>query len=370
MLSSSGSLLTGVEASAAQNSSVTKTCSQCGAILPSSVRACSFCDSSLSVVHEERSISRSVERRSSPAPAPCFSDPRIIDSAAIVDALKRDSAWEGEVHRRVEAYRARRRKPSASTSQSHFAFEDSGRSQSCSDPRESSFISGSCSTVALEQTGLSQAVDDFSFTIAIGRNVATSESSSGRMEIDVSIPPEAETIPRAVRPASAALNSNSAISEALGLYPVASLEERRSAAFIDIACLFFAYGAFLALFSSLGGQFTLSKLSAAVYAVTASIVYFQYFALFTIFGGTTPGMIFRGLQVASFTGDQPTPRQMLLRSLGYVLSAGTLFLGFFWAWWDEDALTWHDRLSSTYLSPQQPDLVIDPAAAAPQTPAP
>ena len=345
---------------------MTKTCSQCGAILPSSVRACSFCDSSLSVVHEERSISRSIERRSSPAPAPCFSDPRIIDSAAIADALKRDSAWEGEVHRRVEAYRARRRKPSSSTSQSHFAFEDSGRSESYSDLRESAFISGgSSSTVALEQTGLSQAADDFSFTIAIGPNAAATDSSSGRMEIDVSIPPQAETMPRAVRPASAASNSNSAISEALGLYPVASLEERRSAAFIDIACLFFAYGGFLALFSSLGGQFTLSKLSAAVYGVTFSIVYLQYFALFTIFGGTTPGMIFRGLQVASFTGDQPTPRQMLLRSLGYLLSAGTLFLGFFWAWWDEDALTWHDRLSSTYLSPQQADLDLQPSTIAP-----
>jgi uncharacterized RDD family membrane protein YckC len=81
-------------------------------------------------------------------------------------------------------------------------------------------------------------------------------------------------------------------------------------------------------------------------------VYLQYFALFTVFGGTTPGMMFRGLQVFSFTGDPPTPRQMLLRSAGYILSAGTLLLGFFWAWWDEDALTWHDRLSKTYLSAQ------------------
>ena len=62
------------------------------------------------------------------------------------------------------------------------------------------------------------------------------------------------------------------------------------------------------LFGSLGGQFTLSKLSAAVYALTFAIVYLQYFALFTIFGGTTPGMMFRGLQVASFTGDPPSPR--------------------------------------------------------------
>jgi uncharacterized RDD family membrane protein YckC len=114
--------------------------------------------------------------------------------------------------------------------------------------------------------------------------------------------------------------------------------------------LFFAFGGFLALFGSLGGQFTLSKLSAAVCMTTFAIVYLQYFSLFTIFGGTTPGMMLRGLQVVSFSGEPPTPRHMFLRSAGYVLSAGTFFLGFLWAMWDEDALTWHDRLSRTYLS--------------------
>ena len=103
-----------------------------------------------------------------------------------------------------------------------------------------------------------------------------------------------------------------------GLYPVASLEDRRIAAVIDFVCLLFAYGGFMALFSSLGGQFSATKLNAVVYAATFAVVYLQYFALFTIFGGTTPGMMFRGLQVASFSGAPPTPRQYLLRSIGYV----------------------------------------------------
>jgi uncharacterized RDD family membrane protein YckC len=119
---------------------------------------------------------------------------------------------------------------------------------------------------------------------------------------------------------------------------------------IDAACLAFAYGSFLALFGSLGGHFTLSKLSAAVCVSTFAFVYVQYFGLFTIFGGSTPGMMLSGLQVASVTGDLPTPRQYLLRAVGYVLSAGTCFLGFLWILWDEDGLTWHDRISQTYLS--------------------
>src|SRR5258708_32542968 len=107
------------------------------------------------------------------------------------------------------------------------------------------------------------------------------------------------------------------------------------------------------LFGSLGGQFTLSKLNAAVCATTFAIVYLQYFALFTTFGGTTPGMMMRGLKVVSFSGEPPTPRQMLLRSVGYLISAGTFFLGFLLAVWDEDELTWHDRLSRTHLTPDQ-----------------
>jgi uncharacterized RDD family membrane protein YckC len=129
--------------------------------------------------------------------------------------------------------------------------------------------------------------------------------------------------------------------------------DRRVAGIIDIACLLFACGGFLALFGSLGGHFTFSKLSAAVCMTALAIVYLQYFALFTIFGGTTPGMMLRNLQVMSFTGDEPTPKQMLLRSLGYMLSAAPCLMGFLWAVWDEDGLTWHDRFSKTYLSAAQ-----------------
>jgi uncharacterized RDD family membrane protein YckC len=164
------------------------------------------------------------------------------------------------------------------------------------------------------------------------------------MVIDVSLPPGGA---EANSPAS--LVERESKSQP-GMHPVASIDERRLAALIDFACLLFAYGGFLMLFSSLGGRFTLDKLSAAVYAASFATVYVQYFALFTVFGGTTPGMMMRSLQVVSFSGEPPTPSQMLLRSAGYILSAGTLFLGFLWAIWDEEELTWHDRLSRTYLA--------------------
>jgi uncharacterized RDD family membrane protein YckC len=243
------------------------------------------------------------------------------------------AAWRGDLAQRLDAYRTRRRKLAPNAAQSQFSFgAPSGKTPS------------NTSVVVAEPPA--SVAEDFSFTIAIGRPSKKRVVEESRMVIDVSVPPDSE----ASRQTQVAEHERETLP---GLHAVASIDDRRLAALIDFCCLLFAYGGFLMLFGSLGGQFTLSKLSAAVYASTFAIVYLQYFALFTVFGGTTPGMMVRGLQVVSFSGEPPTPRQMLLRSAGYMLSAGTFFLGFLWTMWDEDELTWHDRLSRTHLSVAQ-----------------
>ena len=185
--------------------------------------------------------------------------------------------------------------------------------------------------------------EGFSFTIAIGRSLSRPAGQETQMFIDVSEPMQASGIP----PATSAPEAQNKI----GGHAVADIRERQYAGGIDAVCLLFAFGGFLMLFGSLGGHFTLSKLSAAVCSATFAFVYLQFFALFTVFGGTTPGMMLRGLRVLNFSGEAPTPRQLLWRTAGYILSAGTLFMGFLWSLWDEETLTWHDRVSQTFLSP-------------------
>jgi uncharacterized RDD family membrane protein YckC len=258
---------------------------------------------------------------------------------------EQSAKWRGELAERLEAYRSRRRKASPNTAQSQLPFEE---------PAAKTLVN---STVAVAESSTSE--DDFSFTIAIGRPAKKKEFDNSRMVIDVTHPCETSFLPDS-QETPAEINE-----EPEGLYPTASIEERRLAGIVDALCLLFAYGGFLMLFGSLGGEFTLSKLSAAVYGTTFAFVYLQYFALFTIFGGTTPGMMMRGLQVASFSGESPTPRQLLLRSTGYMLSAGTFFLGYLWSMWDEDSLTWHDRLSRTYLTSAQTLADIEAPNAAP-----
>jgi len=330
VLLSTGSLLTGVDASAAQKQPVTKTCLQCSAVLPSSVRVCSFCDSFLTLdLSSELAISAPVQERSGL--------PTGRNQASAGPGRNSDPAWRGELAQRLQTYRVRRRRVAPNLAQAALPFEEP-----TADPPVHASVR------VAEPPAMAK--DEFAFTIAIGRNAATREDA--RMVIDVSLPPAAEQ-------AFEQTPARDARSEQTGLYPVASIDERRIAGLIDAGCLLFAYGAFLTLFGSLGGQFTFSKLSAAVCVTTFVIVYLQYFALFTVFGGTTPGMMLRGLQVVSFSGESPTPRQMLWRSVGYMLSAGTFFMGFLWAMWDEDALTWHDRLSHTYLCPARTFADID-----------
>ena len=287
----------------------------------------------------------------------------------IPDETEPVSAWRGELANRVEAYRVRRRKVSPGGAQSRLPFVEPAASAVRTAPTRNT-TSQPTATPQRQQVPWqsrsrwwnnstkskpNQRTEDFSFTIAIGR-MASRPVADGRMMIDVSLP--------SVGRESTAESADTAPKVQSGLYPVASMGERQLAGIIDAAFLLFACGGFLALFGSLGGHFTLSKLNAAVCMTALAVVYLQYFALFTVFGGTTPGMMFRGLQVMSFSGETSTPRQMLMRSAGYILSAGTCFLGFFWALWDEDQLTWHDRFSRTFLSSAQTYAEIETHTAA------
>lgn len=331
---------------------MTKICSQCGAVLPEAARACQFCDSSFSVGFSAMEESADISTRGIPARNPLTEGPgiEIAGSApGTTPETMQEAAWRGELAQRLRAYRTRRGKLSANQNQASFAFNESSGSSQLGP-------SSGASSVDIEEVPAHRS-DDFSFTIAIGRSAKEKAVDESPVEIDVSSRLDAD-VSASEQPMQADAYGSA------GLYPVAPIDDRRLAGIIDLFCLLFAYGGFLGLFGSLGGHFTLSKLSAAVCLTTFAVVYMQYFALFTIFGGTTPGMMMRGLQVVSFSGEPPAPGQMLLRSAGYLLSAGTFFLGFLWALWDSDELTWHDRLSRTYLSVEQtlPDLETSDAA--------
>jgi uncharacterized RDD family membrane protein YckC len=135
------------------------------------------------------------------------------------------------------------------------------------------------------------------------------------------------------------------------LLPVAELSVRRRAAAVDAICLLTAFAVVIGGFAFFGGRLIARRLDAFVCGAILTLLYTQYFTLFTIMGGATPGMMLTGLRLVSFNGSAPEPRQLIRRSAGYLVSGGMAFMGFLWSFWDEDHLSWHDHISQTYLTP-------------------
>jgi uncharacterized RDD family membrane protein YckC len=165
--------------------------------------------------------------------------------------------------------------------------------------------------------------------------------------IDVSRPPENDDLHAILtnkpQPSHGVAHPDSAI-------PVADITIRRRAGIVDAFCLVVSFGAVLALYAGFGGKLLPSKLDFLICAAALTLLYAQYFTLFTVMGGATPGMMFAGLRVVTFEGAAPEPSRLLWRSFGYVISGVTALLGFCWALADEDRLTWHDRISQTYIA--------------------
>jgi uncharacterized RDD family membrane protein YckC len=75
-------------------------------------------------------------------------------------------------------------------------------------------------------------------------------------------------------------------------------------------------------------------------------------ALYQIFffslAQSTPGMRYAGIRLSTFDDEMPTRAQLRRRLCALLLSLLPMGLGLVWAIFDEDHLSWHDRISRTY----------------------
>jgi uncharacterized RDD family membrane protein YckC len=291
---------------------VIKICQHCGAVNGEPAEMCCFCDAPLGYTGRTAVARRVVTRTEG--------------------NLAVEPEWRREASNRLHAYRARRHGGAAAQLQSALPFE----------------------TVSAPSVEGPDAAIEFDPPVPATQPRHHRRQGAERVEISIPRYEIASTVAGNHRAAAKHIGLGA---EPDALFPVASLAERRRAALLDGALLLVSYGGMLALFWTLGGRLGFNKLDVVVTVVI--LFYAQYFALFTLFGGSTPGMMIRGLRVVSFDGSMPTSRQMLWRSFGYLVAAGTCFLGFLWALWDEDLLCWQDRISQTYLTPIQAIAVDD-----------
>jgi uncharacterized RDD family membrane protein YckC len=128
----------------------------------------------------------------------------------------------------------------------------------------------------------------------------------------------------------------------------ASLEDRIMAGIFDLALIVSAFAIFVLVFVACTAHPPTGKpaLVAAGLALVGFGLLYQY--LFFKYSVGTPGMRYAKIALCTFEDENPTRKAMCMRVLYVLLSAAPLGLGFAWAWFDPDRLTWHDRLSRIY----------------------
>jgi uncharacterized RDD family membrane protein YckC len=266
-------------------------------------------------------------------------------------AVALEPAWREEVTRRLDAYRLRHGRPARNDSQSGLPFAPSPSPAAEWDEPEEDADENSATAhyFGRESESASPRVAAPTRTAARPSQKSATVRKPKNECVEICIQPELDF---SSRPDDRAHPQNAIV-------PVAGLAERRIAGALDAAFLGLTYAGFLFLFRSLGGHMMLEKVDAVVYLATFYLFYVQYFFLFTVFAGATPGMQLRELTIVRLDGTLPDTRQLLWRAFGYAMSGATFMLGFVWSTWDEDKFTWHDRISQTYVTAAMPTVEPD-----------
>ena len=134
----------------------------------------------------------------------------------------------------------------------------------------------------------------------------------------------------------------------------APIRLRATAGLLDLALVLVALGVFVGALHVLGKTIYpdgegMRALAGAFFGILTF-----YWILYLRYIGETAGMHWLGLHVVGFNGQVPRDSQRWARAIGTILSTAALGLGFAWSMADEDRLTWHDRLSKTFVTRASP----------------
>lgn len=136
--------------------------------------------------------------------------------------------------------------------------------------------------------------------------------------------------------------------------PVAPVRLRLQAAVIDGLIIALGCAFAVGLFRIFGGELVLDKHITPFFVLAIITIPLFYKLLWTFAGRDTMGMRATGLQLVDFDGNPPSQARRYQRLCGTLLSFLAAGIGMIWALVDEDGLTWHDHISSTF-----PAIVLD-----------
>ncbi len=129
---------------------------------------------------------------------------------------------------------------------------------------------------------------------------------------------------------------------------VAPAALRLQAALVDLFVIVIPIVIGVAIFFYAGGEFSTGKEALPYFLLALATIPFFYKLLWTIANADTIGMRSAGLLLVDFDGNPPSQARRYLRCFGGILSFLAAGIGMVWSLVDEDKLTWHDHISSTF----------------------
>ncbi len=132
----------------------------------------------------------------------------------------------------------------------------------------------------------------------------------------------------------------------------APMSRRLLAVAIDGLLVASAFAGFAYIFFRVTSIVPTLQQAAGISTSLIALFWAAYQYLLLVYTGTTPGLKLAHLRLSRFDGA-PVPRRIRRwRVLASVLSGLSLALGYAWCFLDEDRLCWHDRITHTYMAPQ------------------
>ncbi|MCI0351553.1 MAG: RDD family protein [Acidobacteriales bacterium] len=130
---------------------------------------------------------------------------------------------------------------------------------------------------------------------------------------------------------------------------VAPVGMRALVALIDVVIAGLAAGLFTFVASQFGALPADPKVLLAAEVLVFVFFWFSYQMLYLTYAGATMGMAITRLALVSFEGEPVSRLRRQARAVSMLLSGLSAGLGFAWAFFDEDTLCWHDRITRTVL---------------------
>jgi uncharacterized RDD family membrane protein YckC len=152
-------------------------------------------------------------------------------------------------------------------------------------------------------------------------------------------------------PESAPLPIESARVSTAGLelpLQTAPLEDRLMAGLVDAALILGGFLVFVLVFVACTVHPPMGKPAMVGAAVALCAFAAIYLLLFFNFGTDTPGMRYAKIALCTFDDENPTRNAMRRRLAALLLAVIPMGIGILWAFFDDDRLGWHDRISRTY----------------------